>query len=65
MAWKLEVHFSDGTSRIDDDDFKTKKEAENAFDEWLDCWDAGGETLMLAGRDYSDARITDYDVWKE
>lgn len=64
MGWKLRINFSDGTSQLVDDDFRTKRDAENEFQEWLDSWAAGAETLELAGRDFDDSSITDCDIWK-
>ena len=65
MAWKLNINFSDGSSELVDEDFRTRREAEAEYQEWLDNWEVGKETLMLAGEDYSDADIVDCDIWKE
>lgn len=65
MAWKLKILFSDGSSELVDEDFETEQEARNEFDSWLDSWSAGKETLMLAGEDYADADIVDFEIWKE
>ena len=66
MAWKLQINFSDGSSELVDEDFKTKREAQEEYESWLENWGAGQETLMLAGdEDYCDADIVDCDIWKE
>ena len=65
MAWKLRINFSDGTSELVDEDFETKQDALDEYESWLDSWNVGGETLMMAGEDYSDAEIEDCDIWKE
>ncbi len=65
MAWKLEIHFSDGSSEVVDEDFETEQEAQDEYDSWLDNWNVGRETLMLAGEDYTDADIEDCDIWEE
>lgn len=65
MGWRLRVNFSDGTDELVDDVFNTEAEAMDEFNEWLDSWAAGRETLMLAGEDYSDADIEDCDIWEE
>ncbi len=65
MAWKLKINFSDGSSELVDEDFETEQEARYEFDSWLDSWSAGKKTLMLAGEDYVDADIVDFEIWKE
>ncbi len=65
MAWKLKINFSDGSSELVDENFKTEQDAQNEYESWLDSWNAGKETLMLAGESYSDASIEDCDIWKE
>ena len=65
MAWKLKIYFTDGTSEIVDEDFDTEQDAENEYESWLDSWNAGRETLSLAGEDYSDADIEDCEIWEE
>lgn len=65
MAWKLKINFSDGSSELVDEDFKSEQDAHDEYDSWLDSWNAGGETLMLAGENYSDASIEDCDIWEE
>ena len=65
MAWKLEIHFSDGSSELVDEDFETEQEAQDEYHSWLENWNAGRETLMLAGEDYIDADIEDCDIWEE
>jgi len=35
MAWKLEIHFSDGSSELVDDDFETEQDAQDEYDSWL------------------------------
>lgn len=65
MAWKLEIHFSDSSSELVDEDFETEQEAQDEYDSWLENWNAGRETLMLAGEDYIDADIEDCDIWEE
>lgn len=65
MAWKLKIFFSDGNEELVDEDFDTEEEAEEEYREWLENWDAGRETLELAGEPYSDAEIIDYEIWEE
>jgi hypothetical protein len=65
MAWKLNIHFSDGSSELVDEDFETEQDARNEFDSWLDSWGAGKKTLMLAGEDYVDVDIVDFEIWQE
>jgi hypothetical protein len=65
MSWKLEIYLSDGTTRIDDNDFDTEDEARNEYQCWLENWEEGREVLKLSGREYSDAEIEDYEVWEE
>ena len=36
MAWKLEIHFSDGSSELVDEDFETEQEAQDEYDSWLE-----------------------------
>lgn len=40
MAWKLEIHFSDGSSELVDEDFETEQEAQDEYDSWLENWNA-------------------------
>lgn len=65
MPWKLEIYLSDGTTRIDNNDFDTEDEARNEYQCWLENWEEGREVLKLSGREYSDAEIEDYEVWEE
>lgn len=65
MAWKLKIIFSDGSSEIDDHDFETEEEAKDEFDSWVENWDVGRETLMMAGEDYLEIDIEDYKIWEE
>lgn len=65
MTWRLQINFSDGSSELVDEEFKTKREAQEEYESWLDSWNAGRETLMLSGEEYCDADIEDCDIWKE
>ena len=65
MAYKLKIYFSDGSYEVDPEDYDSKEDAEAAYDEWLDSWSEGGETLALAGEDHSDAEIEDYEIFRE
>ncbi len=62
MAYKLKIIFSDGTSTYDDEIFETYEDAENEYDVWLDSYSAGAETLELAGEEFDDSEIVDYDI---
>lgn len=62
MGYKLTINFNDGTSQEIDEVFATEQNAIAEYESWLDSWGAGRETLMLAGEDYSDADIEDYDI---
>lgn len=62
MGYKLTIYFSDGSSTELDDIFETKRAALDEYDSWLDNWEAGKETLQLAGEDYKDADIEGYDI---
>lgn len=62
MGFKLTINFNDGTSQEVDEIFDTEQDAIAEYESWLDSWGAGRETLMLAGEDYSDADIEDYDI---
>lgn len=65
MGWRVRINFSDGSSELVDEIFDTEFDAEAEYEEWLDSWEAGKETLMLAGEDYIDASIDDCDIWEE
>ena len=65
MVWRVKINFSDGSSEVVDEDFDTMEDAEREYDEWLDSWDAGRDTLMMSGEDYIDADIEDCDIWEE
>lgn len=65
MGWRVRINFSDGSSELVDEIFDTELDAEAEYEEWLDSWEAGKETLMLAGEDYIDASIDDCDIWEE
>lgn len=62
MSYRLTIHFSDGSSEEVDEVFETEQDAQNEFSLWLDSWEAGKETLKLAGEDYVDASIDGYDI---
>lgn len=65
MGWRLKIYFSDGSEELVDEVFDTEEEAQDEYNEWLDSWAAGRETLQLAGEDYSDADIEDCEIWEE
>ncbi len=65
MGWRLKIYFSDGTEELVDDVFETEQDAQDEYNSWLENFSAGGETLMMAGEDYSDADIDDCDIWEE
>lgn len=44
---------------------KQNRDAQDEHDSWFENWNAGRETLMLAGEDYIDADIEDCDIWEE
>ena len=55
----------DKSSELVDEDFETEQDAQDEYDSWLENWNAGKKTLMLAGEDYVDADIEDCDIWEE
>ena len=65
MGYRLRIYFSDGTDELVDDIFDTEEDALAEYDSWLENWGAGRETLELAGEDFVDADIEDYDIWEE
>lgn len=62
MGYKLTIYFNDGHTEEIDEVFETESDARVEYESWLENWGAGRETLMLAGEDYSDADIVDYDI---
>ena len=62
MAYKLTIYFTDGSYEEVDEIFETEQDAMDEYDSWLESWDVGKETLQLAGEDYIDADIEDYDI---
>ena len=62
MAYKLTIYFTDGSYEEVDEIFETEQDAMNEYDSWLENWNVGKETLQLAGEDYVDADIEDYDI---
>lgn len=62
MGYKLTIYFTDGSYEEIDEIFKTEEEAIDEYNSWLDSWGAGKETLQLAGEDYNDADIDDYEI---
>lgn len=65
MGWRLQINFSDGSSELVDEVFDTQEDAEAEYEDWVNNWGAGRETLVLAGEDYVDADIEDCDIWEE
>ena len=65
MGYRLQIHFSDGSSELIDEVFETKEDAEAEYDSWLENYSVGGETLKLAGEDYDDSGIEGYDIFEE
>lgn len=66
MGWRLRINFSDGSSELLDDIFETEQDAEDEYQYgWLDSWNAGRETLELAGENFCDEDIVDCDIWEE
>ena len=65
MGYRLQIHFSDGSSELIDEVFETKEDAEAEYDSWLENYSVGGDTLKLAGEDYDDSDIEDYDIFEE
>ena len=64
MGYKLTIYFTDGTSEEIDEIFATKADALKEYRSWVDNWEEGREVLQLAGEDYIDADIDDYDIEK-
>lgn len=65
MAWKLKIIFDDGTEEIVDEDFETEEAAKDEFQEWLDSWSAGAESLSNDDEWGSDANLQDCEIWEE
>lgn len=65
MGFRLRINFSDGESELVDEIFETKEDAEAEYETWLDSWDAGRETLKLAGETYVEASIEDGEIFEE
>lgn len=62
MGYKLTIYFTDGSSETVDEIFETEQDAMDEYNSWLDSWGAGRENLQLAGEDYIEADIDDYDI---
>lgn len=62
--YKLTIYFSDGSFEEVDEIFETEEEAMDEYYSWLDSWEAGKESLQLAGEEYSDTEIIDYKIEK-
>lgn len=63
MGYRVIYNFSDGTSEdLLDEVFSTKKEAQAAALEGKGNYVTGTETLQLAGEEYDDAKIIDWDI---
>ena len=65
MGFRLKIHFSDSSSELVDDVFDTEEDAKDEFDSWVENWGVGRDTLKLAGEDYVDADIEDYEIFEE
>lgn len=65
MGYRLKILFSDGSLELVDDVFDTKEDAKDEFDSWVENWSAGRDTLKLAGEDYVEADIEDYEIFEE
>ena len=65
MSWKLQINFDDGSNYLVDEDFETKELAEAEYESWLESWNVGNWTLMMAGEDYCEEGIEDCDIWEE
>ena len=65
MGFRLQINFSDGESMLIDDVFETEEDANAEYEVWLENWDAGKETLKLAGETYVEADIEDCDIFEE
>jgi len=62
MGYKLTIYFSDGSSEAVDEIFESEQDALDEYDSWLENWGEGRETLQLAGEEYIEADIEDYDI---
>ena len=62
MSYKLTIYFSDGSSEEVDEIFETEQDALDEYESWLSSWGEGREVLKLAGEDYIEADIEDYDI---
>lgn len=65
MGYRLKIYFTDGSEELLDDIFDTEDEAEAEYYSWLENWETGRETLMLAGEDYIAADIDGRSIWEE
>lgn len=67
MAWKLKIFFDDGSTE-EDGDFDSKEEAEDRYNEWLESYSAGRNTLLLSDpfdEDIPEGNIEHGEVWEE
>lgn len=64
MGWRLQINFTDGTSELEDEIFESEEAALDELDTWS-AWNEGRDTLELAGEDFMDVGIRDYDIWEE
>lgn len=65
MGYRVKINYDDGTDFVVEDVFDSREEAEAEGESWMENWGAGRETLELAGEDYIDADIEDFEVYKE
>lgn len=64
MSFIIDLFFSDGDSERVDEVFSSRDDAIDYADECIASYGQGRDILELAGEEYDDADIIDYDIYE-
>ena len=64
MAFKINMIYPGGEEEIQDEEYDTYEDAEEAAEYLCSCFSQGGEILALAGEEYSDGSA-DFEIFEE
>lgn len=63
--WRINLIFDNGDEEDSGEEYRTKKEALEEAESYLDNWSAGADALELAGEPYDSRDLINAEVYKD